>query len=151
MLCRYPACFRKLKRFYFSDLNSFSSDEVTNLVTNCTLIFPSYCYCRCLLAFRDYDLIDLISRFYFIDHIQPFRYFSETGMHSVEMRSVVPAMANKELRTACVFSRMCHAESSAVVILVSARSFAFDFVTGASGSCSVRAAALDHEIRDHTM
>ena len=66
----------------------------------------------------DRDFFDFITLANIINYIKTFNYLSEARMVSIQMRRIVSAMANKELRPTSISTRMCHAQHSSIVVLI---------------------------------
>ena len=60
------------------------------------------------LTLSDDYLVHSVTLLNLVNDIQPFDYFTETGMIAIQVRSVVSAVANKELRSASIFTCMSH-------------------------------------------
>jgi len=57
---------------------------------------------------RNYNFVDYVSLFYFINHIQAFNHLTKTGMFPVKMFRICAAVADKKLGASCIEPRVCH-------------------------------------------
>ena len=99
----------------------------------------------------EHDFGDLVTGSNRVDHFETLHNLAEAGVVSVEVRGVLAAVADEELRTTGIATSMRHREDAAIVLLVSTRNLALDLVARAAGACALRATALDDEIRDHAV
>ena len=95
------------------------------------------------------NFFDFITLLDCINNIQPLVNFTEAGMFTIKVTGISPAVADKKLRTAGIFSRMCHRKYATIVILVITIEFTFNRVSGTTGASSLGTPPLNHKIRDH--
>jgi hypothetical protein len=67
-------------------------------------------------------------------------------MYAVEVAGIGSAVADKELGTTSIFTGMSHRKNSAIVVLVIAIQFAFDFVPRAANASAFWATTLNNKI-----
>lgn len=102
---------------------------------------------ECVLAFGYFDRVHSVVSADLVHHFNSLENFAEDGVNAVEVR--LGRVADKELAATGVRSRVRHGErTSKVTILVD---FAIDFVAGSTGSRTVGAPALNHEVRNDSV
>jgi len=99
----------------------------------------------------EHDFGDLVTRANRVDDFESLHNLAEAGVVAVEVRGVLAAVAHEELRTTRIATGVRHREDAAIVTLVAAAHFALDLVARTTGAGALRAAALNHKVRDHAV
>jgi len=99
----------------------------------------------------DNDLLNFVTDFNLVDHIQSFCDFSEASVLAVQVSRIGAAVADEELRTARIKTRMSHRKYAPIVVLISAAGFAIDIVSGTTSTVAFGASALDDEVVQHAV
>jgi len=97
----------------------------------------------------DDDLIDEVTAFDGVDDVLPFACFSEDGVLSVKVWSW--AVSDEKLGAVGVWTSVGHGKDAGLVMTTVSFALALELVAGVSGSGAEWAAALDHEVWDHTV
>ena len=95
------------------------------------------------------DVCDRVSALDLVDDVLAFRSLAEDGVLAVKVRS--GQVCDEELRAVGVGACISHGEDAGLVVATVGLALTLKLVAWSTGAGACGAAALDHEVRNHTM
>ena len=95
-----------------------------------------------------FDRNNLVASLDLVHHLNALGHFAKAGVHAIKVCGAFAAVAHEELGSASVLASMGHGKDAAIMALIAASGFALDGPARSAGAGALRAAALNHEVRE---